>query len=112
MIWDEVTYNPEVEVGKGGRREVTGRDEAERVAAESLATGNVKVRLYGKKLKGSFALVKTKGFGGNKEAWLLMKHRDSHSRRGYDANDDDVSARSGRSMAQIAGQGVLGTPEG
>jgi bifunctional non-homologous end joining protein LigD len=103
MIWDEGTYNPEVEVSKGVRREITERKEAEDVAAQSLKEGNLKFTLYGKKLKGSFALVRTKGFGG-KESWLLIKHRDEHSKEGYDANDFDFSAVSGRSIAQIAGE--------
>jgi bifunctional non-homologous end joining protein LigD len=105
MIWDEGTYSPEVEVSKGIRREVAGK-EAEEAARKSLKGGSLKFRLYGKKLLGSFALVRT-GFGG-KESWLLIKHRDDYSQPGYDANDYDFSAVSGRTLAQIAGQGGLG----
>ncbi len=103
MIWDEGSYNPEIEVSKGVRQEITDRKEAEKVARKSLRDGNLKFRLYGKKLRGSFALVRTAGFGG-KESWLLIKHRDEYSIRGYDAKDYDFSAFSGRSLAQIAGQ--------
>ncbi len=103
MIWDEGTYNPEIEVSKGARKEVTDRREAEEVARKSLRDGNLKFRLYGKKLRGSFALVRTAGFGG-KESWLLIKHRDEHSKKEYDANDHDFSAVSNRSLAQIATQ--------
>jgi bifunctional non-homologous end joining protein LigD len=39
-----------------------------------LHLGNLKFRLHGKKLKGEFVLVKTKGRGEN--AWLLIKHND------------------------------------
>jgi len=63
----------------------------------------VKFTLYGKKLQGSFALVRTQGLGGSKEAWLLIKHRDEHSVAGYDANDYDYSAESKRSLAEIEG---------
>ncbi len=101
MIWDEGTYNPEVEVSKGIRKEIVTRGEAGRVARRSLREGNLKFHLYGKKLRGSFALVRTKGFGG-KESWLLIKHRDEYSKEGYDANDYDFSAVSNRSLAQIA----------
>ncbi len=101
MVWDEGTYNPEVEVSKGVRKEVTERGEAGNVARQSLDDGNLKFRLYGKKLRGSFALVRTKGFGG-KESWLLIKHRDEYSKEGYDANEYDFSAVSNRSLAQIA----------
>jgi bifunctional non-homologous end joining protein LigD len=107
MIWDEGTYNPEVEVSKGVRREVKGRMEAQEVARKSLEEGNLKFRLYGKKLQGSFALVRTKGFGG-KESWLLIKHRDEYSKPGYDANDYDFSAVSGRALARIDSQEELG----
>jgi bifunctional non-homologous end joining protein LigD len=103
MIWDEGTYNPEVEVSKGVRREVVNKREAEEVAKKSLAEGNLKFRLYGKKLKGSFALVRTAGFGG-KESWLLIKHRDEYSQPGYDAKDYDFSAATNRSLAQIASE--------
>jgi len=104
MIWDEGTYDPEVEVSKGVRKRITGREEAERVAAKSLKEGNQKFTLYGKKLKGSFALVRTKGFGG-KESWLLIKHRDKYSKEGYDAKDYDFSAVSKRSIAEIGAEG-------
>lgn len=103
MIWDEGTYNPEVEVSKGVRKEVTSRKEAEKVARESMRDGNLKFHLYGKKLQGSFALVRTAGFGG-KESWLLIKHRDEHSKKGFDAKDYDYSAVSNRSLAQIVAQ--------
>jgi len=103
MIWDEGTYDPEVEVSKGVRKEITNKTEAEEVARKSLQDGNLKFRLYGQKLRGSFAIVRTAGIGG-KEAWLLIKHRDEHSKKGYDANDQDSSAVTDRSLAQIAGQ--------
>ena len=103
MIWDEGRYNPEVEVSKGVRKEITNRKQAEVVARQSLQEGNIKFRLYGKKLQGSFALVRTRGFGG-KESWLLIKHRDEYSKPSYDANNYDFSAASNLSLAQIAEQ--------
>ncbi|MDA4113578.1 MAG: hypothetical protein OK474_06005 [Thaumarchaeota archaeon] len=103
MVWDEGTYNPEIEISKGVREEVTDKIEAEKVASKSLKEGNLKFRLYGKKLEGSFALVRTAGFGG-KESWLLIKHRDEYSKPGYDAKDYDFSAMSKRSIAQIAAE--------
>ncbi len=101
MIWDEGTYNPEIEISKSVRKEITNRKEAEEVVRKSLQDGNLKFRLYGKKLRGSFALVRTAGFGG-KESWLLIKHRDEYSKTGYDANDYDFSAASNRTLTQIA----------
>jgi bifunctional non-homologous end joining protein LigD len=103
MIWDEGTYNPEVEVGRGIRSEVTDGEEAEVVSVKSLKEGNVKFTLYGKKLHGSFALVRTKGFGG-KESWLLIKHKDDYCVPAYDAKEYDQSAVSGRTIDEIAAE--------
>lgn len=100
MIWDEGTYRPEVEIGKGVRHEVTNISEAQDVAKKCLVDGNLKFRLYGKKLQGSFALVRTKGLQ-SKESWLLIKHRDEYCKEGYDANDYDFSAVSGLSLNEI-----------
>jgi len=105
MIWDEGNFTPEVEMTRGVRKEVMDRPEAEEVSRTSLRDGNLKFRLYGKKLRGSFALVRTKGFGGQKEAWLLIKHRDEYCKAGYDANEYDYSAETNRSLAQIATDG-------
>lgn len=101
MIWDKGTYNPEVEIGKGMRKEITDRKQAEDIASESLKDGNLKFTLYGEKLRGSFALVRTADFKG-KTTWLLIKHRDENSREGHNANDYDFSAISGRSLDEIA----------
>lgn len=101
MIWDEGTYNPEIEISKSVRKEITDRKEAEKVVAKSLKDGNLKFQLYGKKLYGSFALVRTKGLAGRKEAWLLIKHLDKFCKKGYDAKDYDFSAVSSRTMAEI-----------
>lgn len=104
MIWDEGTYVPEREVGKGIREKVTGV-EGRRVMEEGLKKGEMKFELQGKKLHGSFALVKTHGFGP-KNAWLLIKHNDAYVKTGYDAHEHDVSVRSGRTIKAIAEEGV------
>lgn len=104
MIWDEGTYNPEIETAPGERREITDKKEAEQTVKDAYAKGELKFKLYGKKLQGSFALIKTHGFAG-KNAWLLIKHKDGSVKPGYDAKDYDVSARSGKSIAQIEKNG-------
>ncbi len=101
MIWDTGTYNPELEVAKGSRVEVKAKGEADEVAARELGEGNLKFRLYGLKLKGSFALVRTGGLNG-KESWLMIKHRDEYCQQGYDANSSGLSAVSGLTMDKIA----------
>ena len=100
MIWDEGTYNPEIEHGDT-REEITDRETANSLMEEGLRQGELKFRLYGTKLTGSFALIRTHGFGSMKHAWLLIKHRDKFASAGYDPADYDVSAHSGRSMKDI-----------
>lgn len=102
MIWDQGTYTPELEVTRGVRRKAVDPEEAQELADAGLRDGNLKFTLYGTKLQGSFALVRTKGLGGSKEAWLLIKHRDSFCKAGYEANSYDKSAESGFTMAQIS----------
>lgn len=75
-IWDEGEYIPEVEVSKGVRKKVDDKEKWEKVMLEGLEKGEIKFYLVGKKVKGSFALVKTKGFPpGKTNAWLLIKHK-------------------------------------
>ncbi len=50
---------------------------AEKKLKAGLKAGNLKFKLFGKKLKGEFALVKLKGKQDN--AWLLIKHNDLHA---------------------------------
>jgi bifunctional non-homologous end joining protein LigD len=60
MIWDQGTWTPE-----------TPNVDA------ALKQGELKFSLEGKKLRGSWVLVRTRGRPGDtKAAWLLIKHRD------------------------------------
>ncbi|MDG6994492.1 MAG: DNA ligase [Nitrososphaerota archaeon] len=102
MIWDEGTYNAEREISKGVREEIRDMELGDKEMQKGLQEGNIKFRLYGKKLHGSFALVRTKGLGGNKEAWLLIKHRDDYSKKGYDAKGYDFSASTNRTLEEIS----------
>ena len=101
MIWDEGSYNAEIEISKGVRGEIKEKEKGDKAMQEGLKEGNLKFALYGKKLRGSFALVKTRGFGGSNESWLLIKHKDNYSKGGYDANDYDKSVKTGRSIEEI-----------
>jgi bifunctional non-homologous end joining protein LigD len=64
MLWDQGTWEPETED-----------------VDASLRKGDLKFRLNGFKLKGSWVLVRTRGFQGAGEgkSWLLIKHRDDWS---------------------------------
>ena len=100
MIWDEGVYIPEIEVSKGMREQVKDYDQAQQVMKAGMKKGEIKFFLKGRKLQGSFALVKTKGFGP-KDSWLLIKHNDELVEKGYDANDYDFSAVTGRTLDEI-----------
>jgi bifunctional non-homologous end joining protein LigD len=103
MIWDEGVYIPEIELSKGMREPVEDKEAAQKVMRDGLKKGELKFQLFGSKLKGSFALVKTRGFGP-KNSWLLIKHKDMYVKEGYDANEFDFSATTKRTMAGIAGK--------
>ena len=100
MIWDEGYYIPEREIAKGLREEIKDRKEGEKVMKEGMEKGEIKFVLHGKKLHGSFALVKTKGWGP-KNSWLLIKHLDEHVVKDYDANTYDSSAVSKKTLEEI-----------
>src|SRR5436190_22013669 len=63
MLWDQGTWTPESDD-----------------VAKALAKGDLKFTLDGYKLKGSWVLVRTRGYGGrgggDGRSWLLIKHRD------------------------------------
>jgi len=89
--------------------------EGEKSPAKALASGDLKFTLEGKRLSGSWVLVRLKGdrFGGKRINWLLIKHRDQHAHPGeaQPLLDLDRSVASGRSLAQIAaGKGKAPAP--
>jgi len=60
---------------------------AEKKLRAGLKAGNLKVRLFGKKLKGEFALVKIKNSDDN--SWLLIKHNDEYAvHEDYNSEDE------------------------
>jgi bifunctional non-homologous end joining protein LigD len=100
MIWDEGYYIPEIEITKGVRQEITGPKEAGKVMQAGLQKGDLKFKLFGRKLQGSFVLIKTRGFAG-KESWLMIKHRDEFVKTDYDAKSFDFSSATSRTMQEI-----------
>jgi bifunctional non-homologous end joining protein LigD len=81
-----------------------GTWEAEGDASEMLAKGDLKFRLQGKKLRGSFVLahMRSRRPGSKGTEWLLIKHRDEYVKAGYNIDDYDYSALSKRSLDQVA----------
>jgi bifunctional non-homologous end joining protein LigD len=67
-IWDSGTYADLAN---------SPREVAEKNLRVGLKSGDFKFRLFGKKLKGEFVLVKLKGKEDN--SWLLIKHNDEYA---------------------------------
>lgn len=101
MIWDEGTYLPEVETSPGVRRQIEDKEKGEKIIEDGIKKGEIKFYLKGKKIKGSFALIRIKGFSKTKESWLLIKHKDKYIRPGFDAKNYNYSAKSGKSLEEI-----------
>jgi bifunctional non-homologous end joining protein LigD len=105
MIWDTGTYTVE---GAGDRSQNAA-------AHDEYAKGELKVSFHGKRIRGSYALVRTRGQmrgGGNpdKPAWLLIKHRDGDARPEADfdlTGEYTTSAVTRRTMEGIRERGPV-----
>jgi len=87
MVWDRGTWTPESED-----------------VETALAKGDFKFTLKGKKLNGSWVLVRTKGRGpkADDRSWLLIKHRDEFASERDIAEEEPHSVVSKRILAEIA----------
>jgi bifunctional non-homologous end joining protein LigD len=87
MVWDRGDWVPEV-------------DDVEK----ALEKGDLKFTVHGKKLRGSWVLVRTRGYGSGAEgrSWLLIKHRDRYASSRDIVTEKPRSVLSRRLLAQIA----------
>ncbi len=86
MVWDTGTWTPEVPD-----------------VDAALAAGELKFTLKGQKLKGSWVLVRTRGFKKSpRPSWLLIKHRDAYATDHDITIEEPRSALSRRTLAEIA----------
>src|SRR5262249_4470 len=82
MVWDTGIYAPENPEG----------------VLKGLTKGDLKFAVLGKKLKGSFVLVRTR-----ERQWLLIKHRDRYAIDDQDiAETEPYSVLTKRTLAEIA----------
>jgi bifunctional non-homologous end joining protein LigD len=101
MLWDTGTYTADAATD--------GNDEA--AALAGYERGDLKVTFHGKRMHGSYALVRTRGFRGSsssKPSWLLIKHRDAYARpeSEYDIVAENMtSVVSNRTMDEIRDAG-------
>jgi bifunctional non-homologous end joining protein LigD len=87
MLWDKGTWIPESED-----------------AGAALDRGQLKFKLRGKKLRGSWVLVRTRGFGKKADgsSWLLIKQRDRDASTKDVTQSEPYSVASHRLLADIA----------
>jgi bifunctional non-homologous end joining protein LigD len=90
MLWDRGTWTPEVPD-----------------VDAALENGDLKFTLSGKKLRGSWVLVRTKlGYGGSKKPqWLLIKHRDRYASTEEILSEEPRSVLTKRLLSEIARDG-------
>jgi bifunctional non-homologous end joining protein LigD len=108
--YDYRTFEGIIPKGNYGAGEVIVWDEGTYTLAEGddpvdeIAHGKIKFILRGKKLHGMFTLVKIKSHGGEAgEPWLLIKDKDEFVDPSYDVNDHPESAKTGKTLDDIAG---------
>ncbi|HZE75419.1 MAG TPA: DNA polymerase ligase N-terminal domain-containing protein [Gemmatimonadales bacterium] len=92
MIWDRGTYR-------------YGGTDADPIGGlrRGYAKGDFKFVLQGKRLKGSWVLVRTRRGDPRRSQWLLFKHRDEFAEPGSDVvGKYEASAATGRTMEEIA----------
>jgi len=93
MLWDRGTYEP---TGGGGAAALR----------EGYAKGKLDITLHGERLHGGFTLVRTRG-EGERAQWLLIKRTDEHASRAKQlVTSETRSVKSGRTMAEIAKDGL------
>ena len=69
--------------------------------AAQIARGDLKFRLHGEKLSGSWALVLMKGKGKGND-WLLLKKKDEAAQPGWNVEDHARSVKTGRTQQEVA----------
>lgn len=87
MLWDRGTF------------ELIGDETGE----AQIARGDLKFRLHGEKLSGTWALVHMKVSGSKKgNEWLLIKKKDEAAQPGWDVEAFAYSVKTGRTQEEIA----------
>ena len=92
IVWDEGTYEPMEAEG-------LNRKEQEKVLLKQLYSGNLKIRMHGKKIKGDYALFQMKGRG--ERSWILVKKNDEFASE-KDITQNDKSVKTGKTLVEVA----------
>ena len=92
MLWDQGTYTS-----------AEPAPDPQAILREGYRKGDLKFELKGKRLRGSWVLVRIKRGDPAKPQWLLIKHRDKFARPGVDIVATTLtSVATGRTMQAIA----------
>ena len=94
IVWDAGIYSPD----EDGRLSFADRDEAQERMRGGLEAGKLSFTLRGRKLKGSWTLVRTTRSPND---WLLIKHSDEHSDASRDILQEERSVLSGLTIADL-----------
>lgn len=86
MLWDRGTFD------------LIGEESG----AEQIARGDLKFRLHGEKLNGTWAIVHMKNRGKGNE-WLIIKKKDEAAQTPWDIEKFAYSVKTGRTQEEIAG---------
>lgn len=92
IVWDEGTYT------LAGDDAGLAKKDAEKLLMSGVEKGKIHFIMKGKKLKGEYALVKTRGRGEN--VWLLFKVKDKYASVA-DITKKEKSAVSGKTLKQV-----------
>ncbi len=85
IVWDWGTWEPEESSDPGA----------------AVRNGELKFRLRGEKLRGRFTLVKTRGFDGSQDSWLLIHKRDEDADTDWDVDALPRSVKTGRTNDEV-----------
>jgi DNA ligase D-like protein (predicted 3'-phosphoesterase) len=97
IVWDAGTYTV---VSQNAPLDFHARARVEPLAREGVAGGHLSMFLNGRKLKGGWTLLRTRGQGPRSQ-WLFLKRRDGLERPGIDITQEDRSVISGLSIADL-----------
>lgn len=101
LIWDAGTFAPDEKITPP----FDDRALSEAEFRKGIAAGKVGVTLRGKKLKGSWALVRMK----SEKEWLLLKHKDAATDPPTDILDDEASVATGYTLDDLRAGAVAHT---
>ena len=94
IVWDAGYYSPD----EGAHLSFGNREEAEERMRRDLEKGKLSFTLRGKKLKGSWTLVRTTR---SPKDWLLIKHKDRYVDTERDVLEEDRSVQSGLTLEDL-----------